>query len=96
MLVDSLGVDAQVAQLSGATARDYAAMLRMHLHRLVPSGRMADVSLDLLADGMIGFNVLLAQRWMQDGFVEPIDQVVRTNLLPYEGLLQLVAAQDER
>jgi len=47
------------------------------------------ISLPLLADGMIGLNVLLAARWMQHGFAEPIDQVVRTNLLPYQGLMHL-------
>jgi len=37
--------------------------------------------------------VLLAARWMQDGFVEPIDKVVRTNLLPYQGLLALAVTR---
>ncbi len=92
MLVDSLGVDNEVAALSGATARDYSAMLRMHLEHLVPKAMLSHVSLDLLADGMIGLNVLLAARWMHDGFREPIDKVVRTNLLPYQGLLALVEA----
>lgn len=89
MLVDSLGVNHEVAAMSGATARDYSALLRTHLSRLVSAGDLPLVSLDLLADGMIGLNVLLAARWMQDGFVEPIDKVVRTNLLPYQGLLAL-------
>jgi AcrR family transcriptional regulator len=93
MLVDSLGVDDQVAAMSGATARDYSAMLRQHLNLLVKDEAALDVNLDLLADGMIGLNVLLAARWMQDGFVEPIDKVVRTNLLPYQGLLALAATR---
>ncbi len=91
MLVDSLGVDNQVAALSGATARDYSTLLKQHLGLLVRSEAAPDVSLDLLADGMIGLNVLLAARWMQDGFAEPLDKVVRTNLLPYQGLLALTA-----
>jgi len=89
MLVDSLGVNEQVAALSGATARDYSAMLKLQLNRLVPARVTGEISLDLLADGMIGLNVLLAQRWMQDGFKEPLDTVVRTNLLPYQGLVRL-------
>lgn len=96
MLVDSLGVNDEVAALSGATARDYSALMRQHLHLLVPRDRRDDVNLDLLADGMIGLNVLLAARWMQDGFAEPIDKVVRTNLLPYQGLLSLVSADGPR
>lgn len=92
MLVDSLGVDNEVAALSGATARDYSAMLRMHLEHLVPKALLPHVSLDLLADGMIGLNVLLAARWMHDDFREPIDKVVRTNLLPYQGLLAMAEA----
>lgn len=91
MLVDSLGVNDEVAALSGATARDYSNMMRQHLHLLVPKARADEVNLDLLADGMIGLNVLLAARWMQDGFAEPIDKVVRTNLMPYQGLLKLMA-----
>ena len=90
MLVDSLGVNDEVAALSGATARDYSNMMRQHLHLLVPDARADEVNLDLLADGMIGLNVLLAARWMQDGFAEPIDKVVRTNLMPYQGLLKLM------
>ncbi|MDO9236667.1 MAG: helix-turn-helix domain-containing protein [Aquabacterium sp.] len=92
MLVDSLGVNDEVAAFSGATARDYSALLRQHLHLLVHKDRLDEVNLDLLADGMIGLNVLLAARWMQDGFVEPLDKVVRTNLLPYQGLLALAEA----
>ena len=93
LLVDSLGIDSEVARLSGETARDYSGLLKMHLHRIVPQGTVAVVDLDLLADGMIGLNILLAARWMQDGFVTPIDTVVRTNMLPYQGLLALVQAE---
>jgi AcrR family transcriptional regulator len=90
MLVDSLGVNDEVAALSGATARDYSTMMRQHLHLLVPKERASGINLDLLAEGMIGLNVLLASRWMQDGFAEPIDRVVQTNLLPYQGLQALL------
>lgn len=90
MLVDSFAVNDEVAAMSGATARDYSSMMRQHLHLLVPKHLAQHVNLDLLADGMIGLNVLLAARWMQDGFKEPIDNVVKTNLLPYQGLLALV------
>jgi hypothetical protein len=37
--------------------------------------------------------VMLAARWMHDGFVTPIDKVVSTNLLPYEGMVSLLAAE---
>ena len=57
----------------------------------MPKARADEVNLDLLADGMIGLNVLLAARWMQDGFEESLDKVVQTNLLPYQGLLRLMA-----
>lgn len=90
MLVDALGIDSEVAKLSGETARDYSGLLKLHLARLVPASQSDDISLDLLADGMIGLNILLAARWMQDGFNLPIDKVVRTNLLPYEGLVALL------
>ena len=94
MLVDSLAVSDEVAAMSGATARDYSALLKQHLTRLLPPERLEGISLPLLADGMIGLNVLLAARWMQDGFTESIDTVVRTNLLPYQGLMHL--AQNDR
>jgi AcrR family transcriptional regulator len=90
MLVDSFAVNDEVAAMSGDTARDYSSMLRQHLHLLIPADQRDEVSLDLLADGMIGLNVLLAARWMQDGFSEPIEKVMHTNLLPYRGLLSLV------
>lgn len=92
MLVDALGIDSEVARLSGETARDYADLLKLHLAAMLPPAMRDDINLDLLADGMIGLNVLLAARWMQDGFDTPIDKVVRTNLLPYEGLLRLLSA----
>jgi hypothetical protein len=50
------------------------------------------IDIDLLAEGMIGLNILLASRWMQEGFNTPIDKVVRTNLLPYQGMIALVQA----
>jgi hypothetical protein len=94
MLVDSFAVDGEVAAMSDATARDYSNMLRQYLSKLLPQAPFAEaISLDLLAHGMIGLNVLLAARWMQDGFKDPIDTVVRTNLLPYRGLLSQAAGQ---
>ena len=96
MLVDSFGVNDEVAAMSGATARDYSSLMRQHLHLLVPKGRAHEINLDLLADGMIGLNILLATRWMQDGFAESIDNVVKTNLLPYQGLIALAARGDGR
>lgn len=92
MLVDALGIDSEVARLSGETARDYSGLLKMYLQRMVPDAMKDPINLDLLADGMIGLNILLAARWMQDGFSTPIDTVVRTNLLPYQGLVQLLDA----
>ncbi len=93
MLVDVLGINSEVARISAATTRDYSDLLKFHLARLVPAATSQSISLDLLADGMIGLNVLLAARWMDSGFAEPIDKVVRTNLLPYEGLVALLEAR---
>jgi AcrR family transcriptional regulator len=91
MLVDAVGVNAEVTTVSDAAARDYSSLLKERLTRLFPKGRSQDISVALLADGMIGLNVMLAARWMQNGFDEPIDKVVATNLLPYRGLLALVS-----
>lgn len=91
MLVDALGVDANVAKLSGEAARDYSGLLRQHLESLVPADKRDLIDVDLLSDGLIGLNILLAARWMQDGFKAPIDTVVRTNMLPYEGMFRLLA-----
>lgn len=96
MLVDALGVDSEVARLSGETARDYSGLLRMHMSRLLRPDVMQTVDLDLLSDGMIGLNILLAARWMQDGFTTPIDKVVTTNMLPYMGLMALVGSEPPR
>lgn len=90
MLIDALGIDAEVASLSNQTARDYAGLLKMHLARLVPESAKDQIDLDLLSDGLIGMNVLLAARWMHDGFVTPLDKVVSTNMLPYQGLVSLL------
>ena len=90
LLVDALSIDAEVAQMSNETARDYAALLKLHLSRMVPAAVRPDVDLDLLAEGLIGMNIMLAARWMHDGFATPIDKVVSTNLLPYQGLVSLL------
>jgi AcrR family transcriptional regulator len=90
MLVDALGIDSEVAKLSGETARDYSGLLKSHLSTLMADRPDLDISLDLLADGLIGLNVMLAARWMNDGFVEPIDKVLRTNMVPYRGLIALL------
>lgn len=90
MLVDALGINSEVARISGDTARDYGMLLRSRLLSLIPEDAAKDVDLDLLSDGMIGLNILLAARWMQNGFVTPIEKVVRTNTLPYLGLLSLL------
>jgi AcrR family transcriptional regulator len=90
MLIDSFGVNDEVAAMSGATVRDYSSLMRQRLHLLVPDKQREVVDLDLLADGMIGLNILVASGWMQSGFRESIDKVVQTNLWPYRGLLALV------
>lgn len=93
MLVDSLGVDGEMARISGETARDYSGLLRAHLITLVPEHLLQEIDIDLLAEGLIGLNILLASRWMQEGFTTPIDKVVRTNMLPYQGMIALVQSQ---
>lgn len=90
MLVDALGINSEVTRLSGSTARDYGTLVRKRLMAMVHPDMAEEVDLALLSDGMVGLNILLATRWMQDGFRTPIDKVVRTNTLPYIGLIKLL------
>lgn len=92
MLVDALGINNEVARISGDTARDYGALVRTRLLAMIEPEAAQDIDLALLSDGMVGLNILLAARWMQDGFQTPLDKVVRTNTLPYLGLLALLGA----
>ena len=87
MLVDALGINNEVARISGDTARDYGHLVRARLMSMVSPEAAQEIDMALLADGMVGLNILLAARWMQDGFKTPLDKVVRTNTLPYLGLL---------
>lgn len=89
MLVDALAVDAATTQQSDSTARDYAALLKRQLERLLPADTGGALSVALLADGMVGLNIWIATRWMAGGFREPLDTVLHTNLLPYRGLRSL-------
>jgi len=90
MLVDALGINNEVARISGDTARDYGHLVRARLMSMVSPEAAQEIDMALLADGMVGLNILLAARWMQDGFKTPLDKVVRTNTLPYLGLLALL------
>lgn len=90
MLVDALGINSEVTRLSGSTARDYGNLVRQRLMAMVHPDMVQEVDLALLSDGMVGLNILLATRWMQDGFQTPLDKVVRTNTLPYIGLIKLL------
>ncbi|MBI5260088.1 MAG: TetR/AcrR family transcriptional regulator [Burkholderiales bacterium] len=93
MLLDALAVDPATSQQSDSTARDYAALLKRQLERLLPPELGGQVSTTLLADGMVGLNIWIATRWMEGGFREPLETVLRTNLLPYRGLRALVPAR---
>jgi hypothetical protein len=93
MLVDALGINNEVARISGDTARDYGALVRTRLLAMIKPEAEQEIDLALLSDGMVGLNILLAARWMQDGFKTPLDKVVRTNTLPYLGLLALLGPQ---
>ena len=90
MLVDAVGINSEVARISGDTARDYGQLVRTRLLSMIPPEAAQDIDMALLSDGMVGLNILLAARWMQDGFKTPLDKVVRTNTLPYLGLLALL------
>lgn len=90
MLVDAVGISSEVARISGDTARDYGQLVRTRLLSMIPPEAAQDIDMALLSDGMVGLNILLAARWMQDGFKTPLDKVVRTNTLPYLGLLALL------
>ncbi|MDE2594378.1 MAG: TetR/AcrR family transcriptional regulator [Burkholderiales bacterium] len=90
MLVDALGINNEVTRISGSTARDYGALVRHRLLGMISPQAAEEVDMGLLSDGMVGLNILLAARWMQDGFKTPLDKVVRTNTLPYLGLLALL------
>lgn len=90
MLLDVLGIDQNMVQLGEEMVRGYAGLLRMELSQLLAEGVSTTIDWDLLADGMIGLNVTLAARWMSSGFQASLDEVVATNLLPYQGLFALV------
>jgi AcrR family transcriptional regulator len=90
MLADVFGIDQAVVQLGDKTIRDYAGLLRLELGRWLQSNPLELLNLDLLADGLIGLNVSLTARWMQSGFKASLDEVVYTNLLPYQGLFCLL------
>ncbi len=95
MLADVFGIDQAVVQLGDQTIRDYSGLLRMELGRWLKADQQAKLNLDLLADGLIGMNVTLTARWMQSGFKASLDEVVFTNLLPYQGLFQLLDASSK-
>lgn len=96
MLVDAVGINSEVARISGDTARDYGQLVRTRLLSMIPPDAAKDIDIALLSDGMVGLNILLAARWMQDGFKTPLDKVVRTNTLPYLGLLALLGGDKVR
>ena len=60
-----------MTRLSGSTARDYGNLVRQRLMAMVHPDMVQEVDLALLSDGMVGLNILLATRWMQDGFQNP-------------------------
>ncbi|HET8871761.1 MAG TPA: TetR/AcrR family transcriptional regulator [Aquabacterium sp.] len=93
MLVDALGINNEVTRISGSTARDYGALVRNRLLGMISPEAAEQIDLGLLSDGMVGLNILLAARWMQDGFKTPLDKVLRTNTLPYLGLLKLLGGE---
>ena len=76
--------------VSGETAREYSNLLLKFIHNMYPDAERFGVRLDLMTAGLIGMNIHLATRWVNEQFATPIDVVLRSNMLPYHGLLALL------
>lgn len=84
-LVDAMNVSPEVRAMSSASNQEYAGLARQYVEARV-AGREAGIDPDLLAAGLIGLNVHIAIAWVLDGCRTPVEQVVQTALVAYQGL----------
>ncbi len=89
-LIEALSIGRGVIHVSGETAREYSNLLLKFIHNMYPDAERFGVRLDLMTAGLIGMNIHLATRWVNEQFATPIDVVLRSNMLPYHGLLALL------
>ena len=86
LLVEAVGIDADIHRLAYQAARDYTELMRGFFDVLFPEAAAAGFRPELLSAGLIGSNIHIATHWVQDGFRTPIDEVLYSAMAVYNAM----------
>ncbi len=90
--VEVLGVSKRVDHLYRQAIESFAGLLRS---LGAPAGGTASrVDIDMLSVGLVGAMVGIGSRWMLSGFVQPLDDIVATSELLFNGVTAQLREHD--
>jgi AcrR family transcriptional regulator len=89
MFIDVVNIDRRVLRLAGTISDDHAAFVSAYIKQLLPRAESSSGEVELLAQALVGANIQVATHWVRDKFRTPLDRVIATVLVLYQGLVAL-------
>ena len=89
-LIDAVSTG-RIGQIAAhEAARDYVGMMRSFVLLLYPDVSHRGINTEMLSAGLVGLNTHVATAWAREDYATPLEDVLRTMLLPYRGLTLLM------
>lgn len=86
MLVEAVSVSESGMRGAEATINEFKGMVRTFMLMLYPDLNEHGVDMDVIVAGLVGATIYIAKTWTQSGFNHSIDEILRHNMMLFEGL----------
>lgn len=93
VLFEAVNISASLTELNRAVEAQFVTNLRTAAHRHDPRGRLSEEQEALVAAGLFGAGVNIAMRWFLDDYRQPLEEVVESTVLIYQGVSSRIWAE---
>lgn len=90
ILFEAVNITATMAELNRRIEAQFVGLIRDAVHHHAPAPHLTEARETLVVSGLFGAGVNIAMRWTLGGFREPLEDVVESTLLIYEGVTRQV------
>lgn len=96
MLIEAVSMGHDSRRIAEEATRGFMILIRDFADQLMPESRTFGIDVDLLAAGLVGANIHVATRWLQEQFSTPLEQVLFTITTMYRTLILHMGDEAQR
>jgi AcrR family transcriptional regulator len=96
MLIEAVSIGHDSRRIAEEATRGFMVLIRDVVDQLMPEARKLGIDIDLLAAALVGANVHVATRWLQEQFATPLEKVMFTIASMYRTLITHMGHEAQR